>query len=178
MDKKKGMAAAAGGLAGLVGARAFDLALIGGSVATATGAVAFAGYMTLSGNHTPLVKGMKYLAIFAQPSHPHHAEDGDDGGPDMTPIGAIPPGKAEVEGYQLVGAEPRFAWLREGARIFAVHPGEDVPRLGRIGRIEQRDGRWALLDDSGKTLIVSTLPDLAPSAGGHFDKRMIFGNDN
>ena len=55
--------------AGLAAARAVDLALIGGGVATATGAVGFAGYMSVAGDHEPRINGMEYLAIFAQPSH-------------------------------------------------------------------------------------------------------------
>jgi hypothetical protein len=172
MDSKKPMAALAGAFAGVAATRLLDLALIGGCLATAAGAVGFAGYMTMAGEHSPFINGMQYLAIFAQPSHPHRV------GVDMNPVGAIPPEtKFRVGGYQLVGAEARFAWLREGDRIFAVHPGDDVPRLGKIGSVEQRDGRWTLLDPKGTALLVSSLIDLPPSAGGRFDKRMIFGAD-
>jgi hypothetical protein len=180
MGKKKTLAAIVGVFAGLGAARVGDLALIGGSLATATGAVALAGYMMMRGEGSPLINGVQYLAIFAQPSHPH-AGDGasapDD--VDMNPVGAIPhDGKDQVAGYQLVGAQERFAWIRQGARIFAVHPGDDVPSLGRVSAIELRDGRWALVDEKGGTLLVSALSEVARSAGGRFDKRMIFGAGN
>jgi hypothetical protein len=178
MDKKKSIAALFGAGAGFAAGRAIDLALIGGSVATATGAVAFAGYMTLSGDHDPFVNGMQYLAIFSQPSHPHRG-DADQATPfDMNPTGAIPPdAKVVASGYQLVGAQERFAWLREGNRIFPVRPGEEVPRLGHIAKIEKREGHWTLVDDKGKPLLVSAVADLMPSAGGKFDKQMIFGGE-
>ena len=178
MDKKKSLATALGAATGLAAARVIDLMLIGGGMFTAAGAVGFAGYVTLTGVSAPMVFGMDHLAIFAQPSHPHRVEAPDKFGPvDMNPVGAIPHERDHVNGYALVGAQARFAWLREGNRIFAVRPGEEVPRLGRIAAIEQRDGRWTLLDEKGAAMIVSAVPDLAPSAGGRFDKRMIFGLD-
>jgi len=180
MDKKRSLAAILGGLTGLASARVADLALICGSVVTATGAVALAGYMITRSEHSPLINGVQYLAIFAQPSHPHRV----DGAPgpadiDMNPVGAIShDGKDQISRYQLVGAQEHFAWIREGARIFAVHPGDDVPRLGRVAGIELHDGRWTLVDEKGGTLLVSALAEVAPSARGRFDKRMIFGAGN
>src|SRR3569833_3999761 len=97
MVNKKPFAAFLGAAAGLMASRAVDLALIGGGVATATGAVGFAGYMILAGDHEPHINGMEYLAIFAQPAR--HAAAGanqpDATQPDATkvdvsPIGAIP----------------------------------------------------------------------------------------
>jgi hypothetical protein len=176
MDKKKGAAAILGVAAGLTAARAIDLALIGGGVATAASAVAFAGYMTLSGDHEPYVIGMQHLAIFAQPSHRGYSSH-EAANLDTNPIGAIPPEiKDKVAGYSLVGAQPGLAWLREGNRIFSVHPGDEPPRLGRVAAIERRDGRWALVDGKGATLIVSSLAELPDSTAGKFDKRMIFGD--
>lgn len=179
MDKKKPLAAAVGAALGVGVARLADFALIGGLLATAGGAVTFAGYMTMRGSQTPLINGMEYLAIFAQPSHPVRGEDaGAAPSVDMNPVGAIPrETKDQAGGYALVGAKPTYAWLREGNRIFAVRPGDDVPRLGHIAGIEQRDGRWTLVDDHGRTLIVSALAEIAPTEGGRFDKRMIFGDD-
>jgi hypothetical protein len=180
MDRKKSLAAMVGALTGLGAARIVDLALVGGGLATATGAVALAGYMMTRGEHAPIVNGVQYLAIFAQPSHPHRDDDAAAPvGVDTNPIGAISHnGKDQVAGYQMVGAQQSFAWIREGARIFAVHPGDDVPSLGRVGAIEMRDGRWTLMDEKGGTLLVSALAEVAPSAGGRFDKRMIFGAGN
>ena len=51
-------------------------------------------------------------------------------------------------------------------------------RRRRVGAIELRDGRWTLVDEKGGTLLVSALAEVAPSAGGRFDKRMIFGAGN
>jgi hypothetical protein len=177
MDKKKPLAVAIGAALGVGVARLADIALISGLLATAGGAVTFAGYMTMRGGQTPLINGMQYLAIFAQPSHP--APDAPRT-LDMNPVGAIPrdtkdDAKILAGGYALVGAKPTYAWLRQGNRIFAVRPGDDVPSLGHVAGIEQRDGRWTLVDDKGATLIVSALADLAPSEGGRFGKRMIFG---
>jgi hypothetical protein len=180
MAKKKSLAAGVGAVAGMAAGRAVDLALIGGGLATAAGAVGFAGYMVMTGGRAPLVNGTEYLAIFGQPSHPHVG----DGAPnpadiDMNPLGAISSdGKDRVGGYQMVGAQEHFAWLREGDRIFAVRPGDEVARLGRIAGIEKREGRWALVDDKGGTLIVSALAEVVPSASGKFDKQMIFGRGN
>jgi hypothetical protein len=169
MADKKSLAAIAGAVSGAAAARGGDLALLAASLFTAAGAVGFAGYMAMWGTSGPLINGMEYLAIFAQPSHVGRDVD-------MNPVGSILRDAPEhVGGYALVGAEPRFAWLREGNRIFAVRPGDDLPRLGRVAAIEQRDGRWELLDEKGATLIAGALVDLAPSAGGRFDKRMIFG---
>jgi hypothetical protein len=178
MDKKKPLAAAIGAALGVGVARLTDLALIGALLATAGGAVTFAGYMTMRGGRTPLINGMEYLAIFAQPNHHGHGdESGTAPSLDMNPTGAIPrETKDGAGGYALVGAKPTYAWLREGNRIFAVRPGDDVPRLGHVSAIEQRDGRWALVDDHGRALIVSALAEIAPSEGGRFDKRMIFGD--
>jgi len=175
MHSKRSLAALAGAAVGLAAGRLVDAALIGGGVATAAGAVAFAGYMTMGGAHPPLINGMQYLDIFAQPSRGVPARAVAQGDIDMSPVGALGPrASGEVAGYALVGAQARFAWLREGNRIFAVRPGDDVPRLGHIGAIERRDGRWALIDENGATLIESALAELAPSPGGKFDKRMIF----
>jgi hypothetical protein len=176
MVDKKSLAGVLGAATGLAAARVIDLALIGGSVLTAAGAVGFAGYMTLKGVNSPMIFGMKHLAIFSQPSHPHQGEAPKFGSVDPNPVGALPRVNDNVNGYALVGAQASFAWLREGNRIFSVRPGEEVPRLGRVAAIEQREGRWTLVDEKGAALIVSPIADLGPPAGGRFGKRMIFGD--
>jgi hypothetical protein len=180
MDKNKTFAAALGAALGVGVARLGDIVLMSGLIATAGGAVTFAGYMTMRGGQTPLVNGMQYLAIFAQPSHPAREADGEPTPKlDMNPIGAIPrDSKVEAGGYALVGAKSSYAWLREGNRIFAVRPGDDVPRLGHVAGIVERNGRWALVDDKGGTLILGALAEIAPTEGGRFEKRMIFNNEN
>ncbi len=173
MDKKKSLATLLGAVFGFSAARLGDLALIGGSLATAAGTVGFAGYMTLRGGDRPHINGMEYLAIFAQPRH-----TGPKGptGVDMNPVGAIPPNaKIDVNGYSLVGAKESYAWLRQGDRIFAVRPGDDVPVLGHVASIERREGRWALIDSKGAPLIVSPIAALA-TEDAPFGKRMIFGD--
>ena len=176
MDKKKTTSAVAGAVFGLGAARLVDLALICGSLATAAGAVGFAGYMTLAGGQRPHINGLEYLAIFAQPSHRATETKAPPNGLDMNPVGALPsPPKIEAGGYALVGAKETYAWLREGNRIFAVRPGDDVPRLGHIGAIARQGDRWAILDEKGATLIVSAISEIAPSADGRFDKKLIFG---
>ena len=178
MDSRKTLAGLLGGAAGFAAGRAADLALIGVGVATAAGAVGFAGYMMLAGDHEPHINGMEYLAIFAQPSHraTPDAQKADDVKIDVSPVGGIPHGiNDSVGGYRLVGAQPQYAWLRDGNRIFSVRPGDEVPRLGRVAGIVERDGRWTLVDNKGAALIVSRQPELSSSVGGRFDKRMIFG---
>ena len=191
MDKKNSLAAFVGAALGIGVARLADLALMGGLLATAGGAVTFAGYMTMHAGQTPHVNGMQYLAIFAQPVHRAPSDDTPDATAsrsaslDMNPVGAIPrdpqapPGDAKGEPglYSLVGAKQTYAWLRAGNRIFAVQPGDDVPNLGHVAAIAQRDGRWTLIDDKGRALIVGAMAEIAPSAGGRFSKPMIFGDD-
>jgi len=175
MDKNK-LAALGGALVGIGAARMIDFALIGGSLATAAGAVGFASYMAMSGAHDPYVNGTKYLAIFGQPSNGGKAKypPRTPANIDMTPVGAIAP---DPKGYSLVGAKPTYAWLRSGDRIFAVMPGDEVAGLGRVETIERRDGRWALVDKYGAALIISTLADPAPADPNvKFSKPMIFGD--
>ena len=150
------------------------LTLIGGGVATAAGAVAFAGYITLA-DHEPYINGLQHLAIFAQPStHPARPAATNI---DMAPTAAIPHEvKDRAAGYSLVGAQAGLAWLREGNRIFPVRPGDEPPRLGRIAAIEQREGRWALVNEKGETLLVTGLVELSDPPPGKFSKRMIFGD--
>jgi hypothetical protein len=179
MAKRKALAAIVGGALGL-GAmtRIVDVALIGGALATAAGAVGFAGYMTVTNTHTTRVYGMRYLAIFAQPSHHAEGEDGTRATAlDMTPIGAIPrPQRTAPSGYALVGATESHAWLRDGDQIFAVRPGDDVPRLGRVARIALNEGRWTLFDGAGAALLASPQPTLTQTGEARFGKRMIFGD--
>ncbi len=176
MDRRKALATLAGATAGFAASRAADLALIAGLVVTAAGAVGFAGYETLSDDHRPKIAGMEYLAIFAQPSrHSAAADSAARSGLDMNALGALPhSAPEEAGGYGLVGAQPQFAWLREGNRIFAVTPGEDVPRLGHVHAIERRDGRWALIARAGEILLIGGASDIGAAGGGKFDKRMIF----
>ena len=167
---------------------AVDATLVGAGLATAAGAVAFAGFMVAQGDHKPDVYGMKYLAIYAQPRKTAKAADetGRSSEPpaggeiDMAPVGSIgaPPPPTDMGSFALVSAQPGVAWLREGTRIVAIKQGDVAPGLGRIVDIVQRDGRWFLIGDSG-TALLSREPPAAKDGPARepFNRRMIFGDD-
>jgi hypothetical protein len=120
------------------------------------------------------------------------------GAPDMAPTGSIAHGPAQAldpaptgsighgpaggstvaEPYRIVAAELGMAWLSNGSEVRSVKPGEVVPSLGRIGSIERRAGRWALVADTGATLLTSDEPEVKGPGGadGPFSRRMIFGD--
>lgn len=170
-----------------------DFALVGAGVAMAVGSVGFAGYMLLQNDHEPQVNGMQYLAIFAKPrgsSRPALAEAPAvaaasrrvaDDGLDMAPTGSIAHaaagGSTGPEGYRIVAVEPGMAWLSNGPEIRVVKPGEVAPGLGRIASIVKRDGRWALIDEAGATLLTSDNPETKGlgAGDGPFARGMIFG---
>ena len=167
-----------------------DFALIGAGVAMAVGSIGFAGYMLLQDNHEPRVNGMQYLAIFAKPrgsSQPAFASSppvaaasvrrrrrSRHGGDRVDrPRG----GRRAAEGYRIVAVEPGMAWLSNGSEIRVVKPGEVAPGLGRVASIVKRDGRWALVDESGATLLTNDKPETEgrDNRDGPFARRMIFG---
>jgi hypothetical protein len=168
-----------------------DLALVSAGMAMAAGSVVFATSMLTQDNHEPRVNGMQYLAIFAKPrgsSQPAPtpssiavATRDVAGAPvDMAPTGSIAHGAAagtSVEGYRLVAAEAGMAWLSNGSEIRVVKPGEIAPGIGRVASVELRDGRWALLDETGAILLASDAPDTKRLGEGKdpFARRMIFG---
>ncbi len=170
-----------------------DIALVGAGVTMAVGSVVFAAAMLLDGDHPPRVNGLQYLAIFAQPrgsSPPTLAESPSAGATsrrvaedalDMAPTGSIahgaPGGSTAAEGYRIVAVEPGMAWVTDGAEIRAIKPGEVAPGLGRIASIVKRDGRWALIDESGATLLTDERPETKDVHDGNepFARRMIFG---
>ncbi len=159
----------------IAAARAIDLALVGSSIGAAVGTVAFAGYMVARGDHAPRINGIEYLAIFGKPSA-GHGVDPDANGIDMAPIGAVAPSNPiATSGYSLVAAQADLAWLREGSRIFAVKPGQSVPRLGLIASIAKSKDRWTLLDAAGVPLILGARVELSTTASSPFARPMIFG---
>ena len=160
-------------------AKAADLSLIGGSLAVAAGSVVFAGVM-LTTDRPPGVTGTQYLAIFAQPKGATRAvKEAEKSGLDMAPVGAIGAiGERAFKGYVLVGAEPGFAWLREGDRVFSVRPGDQVARLGKVRAVEEVEGRWTVFGDGGSELISSASAAslaAAPAKPPPFAHRMILG---
>ncbi len=187
-----------------------DVALVGSSLVAAAGAVVFAGSMLVEGDHRPKVNGLKYLAIFAQPhgaaksvpipQAPAQPLPIPAAGPiDMTPFGSIssvaPPharidsvpagsiGAAAPTGaasFALVAAHADLAWLRQGVRIFAVRPGDEIPGVGRVKEIAQRQGHWALVGADGGALLTGGAAGEgdASSTRSPFARPMIFGADN
>ncbi len=173
-----------------------DIALVGAGMAMAAGSVVFAATMLLQNNHEPRVNGLQYLAIFAKPRgapRPALAESAPvaaasrrvaDDGLDMAPTGSIARnpagGTLPAPGYRLVVVGPSMAWLSNGTQMRVVKPGEDVPGLGRVASIVKRDGRWALIDESGATLLASeTAETKGPGNRGEpFARRMFFGDSD
>ena len=104
--------------------------------------------------------------------------------PDMAPIGSIghdaASGSSAAEAYRIIAVEPGMAWLSHGSEIRVVKPGDVAPGLGRVASIVRRDGRWALIDESGATLLTSDKPETKDLGNGDepFARRMIFGAGN
>lgn len=185
-----------------------DVALFGVGATMAIGAAVFAYAMLTQTDGKPHINGMEYLAIFSQPRHaprvaapPTPAEvaanaldrtptgaiarpaDNPSGGAavDQSPTGAISPRAGDAPAaptYRIIAAEPGMAWLNDGAQIRALKPGDVAPGLPRIGAITRRDGRWALLDESGVVLLMSDQSEeRGPgSRSDPFARRMIFSS--
>jgi hypothetical protein len=122
-----------------------------------------------------------------------------DGPVDMTPfgsIGSVAPSHAAIDpmpagsigaaaptgaaGYAFVAAHADLAWLRQGMRIFAVRPGDEIPGIGRVKQIAHREGHWALVGADGAALLIGGAHGASDtsSARSPFARRMIFGADN
>jgi hypothetical protein len=169
-----------------------DAALVGAGITAAGASVAFAGLMFAEDRHGPRVNGLEYLAIFSQPSGAPKREAApapDENARreaareiDMSPTGSIANAEhgatAPDDGFHLVAARRDLAWLRNGQTIRAVRPGDIVAGLGTVGSIVQREGEWALLDESGAPLIAGEKPGGAErkSGAGRFSKSLIFDN--
>ncbi len=101
-------------------------------------------------------------------------------GLDMAPTGSIPhpaaTGSGASDGFRILAVEPGVAWLTNGAEIRAIRIGDVAPGLGRVASIEKRDGRWALIDDSGAPMLMSDAPEHKGS--DPFARRMIFGTSD
>jgi hypothetical protein len=163
-----------------VAAKLVDVALIGSGLAAAAGSVAFAGFMLMQDDDTPRVNGMEYLSVFAaprgtvNPSPPATDVAADPSGIDMTPIGSIwLPATTARSDYAFVSARPNHAWVRAGSRIFAVHPGDVLPNLGKVAAIRWSDDRWVILGDHGETLLSSVDGVSLANPKGNFDKPLI-----
>ena len=182
-----------GASAAFVTAKIIDVALVGTGVVAAVGSAAFAGFMLMQGDHKPNINGMEYLAIFAQPSA--GAKFPSPGAPatpgsastvvasapapppspaiDTAPLGAIEPAsRSAPPEYELVAAGFDHAWVRSGARIISVKPGDTLPELGRVSAIAWNEGRWTLLGEDGKPL----LAEGTATGKAVFAKPLIFGS--
>jgi hypothetical protein len=175
-----------------------DRALAGGGVVLALCSLSFAGYMIGDHNRQPYFHGGEYLAIFSKPSrgiqvaaHPSPAlarlnMPDDPNGVDPTPTGAIPratrPEPPDGAGlpparYRLVAAKDQTAWVESEYGFRQVKLGESLPGFGHVAAIEKRNGRWALVTDTGSML---ELTDPAPLSHadsepeGRFKRPMIF----
>jgi hypothetical protein len=171
-------------LVGLIGtASRVDLALTLAGVATATGSATFAGYMLATNDRAPLINGLEYLALFAQPRGATRARPETPAPPvataglDFAATGSIAPGSrgaAASGNFEVVAAESGLIWLRKGAAIFAARPGERVLGLGRIAAIVRRDGRWIALGEDGTPLLSDAPARTSEGEAGHpFAKPMI-----
>ena len=180
-----------GASAAFVTAKIVDVGLVGAGVVAAVGSAAFAGFMLMQGDHGPQINGMEYLAIFAQPrdgsKFPAPAAAGGPGatptvvasGPaapptpaiDTAPLGAIEPApKSGSTEYELVAAGFDHAWVRSGARILSIRPGDNLPDLGRVSAIAWNEGHWTLIGQDGKPL----LAEGTASGKAVFAKPLIF----
>lgn len=168
----------------LAAARIVDVLLVGSGLATAAGSATFAGYMVMRGQHAPSVNGMEYLAIFAKPHGA--AKPPEEVAPpsppttqaiDLSPVGSIAPSSArEAQGYAMVAAQRDFAWVLDGGRIFAIRPGDALPRIGRVNTITRRGDRWVVTGPGGAVVLsmeASNVEPLAPR-GPSFARGMIF----
>ena len=105
-------------------------------LATAAGAVGFAGYMTMAGDARAAHQrhGVSRDLRPARSSRPRRRRPAGRRSTSIPSARSRPRSRIMSAATALVGAQRRaIAWLREGNRIFAVHPGDDVPRLGRVG---------------------------------------------
>ena len=176
-----------------------DRALVGTGFGLAFCSLAFAGYMIGDRDRQPFFPGGEYLAIFAKPSHglpvaAHPAptfarldSPGDANGVDPTPTGSIvsavrsePPDGAGLPPprYRVVSASLDDAWVESELGFRQVKPGDVLSGFGRVATIERRNGRWALVADSGSILELSDAVPFPPAEENpdrRFARPMIFG---
>jgi len=133
-----------------------DVALRAIGTALAGLSLAFAAYMVAYGGYQIRINGMEYLMIFAQPRGPRAAPPLVLPPLDMMETGSFKPAPSPPQPprpIEAIAARPGRVWLMIDGALRAASPGDDVPRLGRIGGVVPRDGGWVVLDDKGVTLL-------------------------
>ena len=166
--------------------RQVDRWLIRSGIGLAISSMAFAGVMIAHRDH-PLVYGMEYLAIFAQPNRsmriarPSSTQTAGSAGSrdlvDPTPTGSIAPRDIAVDlrEIEIIGVSGDIAWLKSGEKILAVAVGQNIVGLGHVAAISGLDSDWKLLGDDGKDLLAGA--DAKPaSAAPPLGKALIFRN--
>jgi hypothetical protein len=162
-----------------------DVALRAIGVALASVSIAFACESLLYGDGKVHVRGMEYLAIFAQPrgaaivdppppAAPAPPPSPSRAGMDMATTGSlaeIAVSPAHPLRPEIVAARADRVWLRIEGKIVAATPGDTVAGLGRIGGILLHDAVWTVIDDKGAPLL--TLPNRANGVS-MFSKKLIF----
>jgi hypothetical protein len=92
------------------------------------------------------------------------------------PDGAgLPPSR-----YRLVAAKGQTAWVESEYGFRQVKLGESLPGFGHVASIETRNGRWALVTDTGSMLELKEAAPLSHAdkePDGRFTRRMIFDRD-
>jgi hypothetical protein len=135
--------------------RAVGTALAGASVL-------FAGYMVAFGDGKVRVNGMDHLAIFAQPRGEQPSDvaaiaRSPNGAPlDETRVSSVrrvDEAAPAPQPARIVAVRGDRVWLMIGGSIRSAAPRDEVPGVGRIGAIVQREGGWAVVDDKGTTLL-------------------------
>ena len=174
-------------------------AVLGWAGVALAGASATFAFQMIVTRHDPLIRDMQYLAIFAQPNSAASrrapsssplllAEARPAPRIDYTPTASFEKNtrrassgvfKAEMGGYEILGATEQAAWLRIGVDIVEVRRGQTVPGVGKILAIEGRDGTWRLVVDNNPSASTESRPPaLNRSAGAtrSSEKKLIFGD--
>jgi hypothetical protein len=150
----------------------FDHGLVAAGIAAAVGSASFAGFMLAHDNSPPIFGGIEHLMIFAQPIHGHRPpllERLETRSVDYRATGSIEPrpvsnaaggesprsdekqdsARGALAGYVLRFA-PRGDVFVEGPKgSFVAVPGANLPNAGRILSIQNRNGRWVVMTETG-----------------------------
>ena len=146
----------------MITAPGFEIWLRAVGTALAGASILFAGYMVAFGEGKIRVNGMEHLAIFAQPRGQQPSDVAaiarlpNDKPLDETRVSSVRRVKESAPTPQparIVAVRDDRVWLLIGGSIRSAAPHDEVPGVGRIGAIIQREGGWDFVDDTGKTLL-------------------------